>query len=213
MHWLGSNIRKPMEDVPGWAPWRVGVYGIWDPKYIWWDMLWHMVASYWMWVVLLVFMTWCDHPPWSTKTWHGKSAGGFGPVHFEPSKPEAYIYFPKLMPLPCCNIYLRLYCLWGMATWADEDYIGKIARTSRKCHSIKVAFSTVKRSLIRYKQEWHKAVPNRHWDPLRALALVTNVDDVVLCGCVCVLLWEFDDLCRFHLNTFFLEVRKRALST
>ena len=197
MHWSGSDIRKPMEDVPGWAPWRVGVYGTWDQKYIWWDMLWHMVAKN---VLLdlhglcyLSFMTWCDNPLWSTKTWYGNTAGNFSIVHFEPSKPEAYS-FPKLM---ACCVTCRLsthicaiHCRWGMATWADEDYIGRIARTSRKCHAIKVAFSTMKRSLIRYRQEWHKAVPNRNWDPLRALALVTNVHDVVLCVCVWVHLWE-----------------------
>ena len=82
----------------------------------------------------------------------------------------------------------------------------RIARTSRKCHAIKVAFSTVKRSLIRYKQEWHKTVPNRHWDLLRALALVTNVHDVVLCVCGwVVLLWEFDDLFKVAFEHLFFR--------
>lgn len=48
-------------------------------------------------------------------------------------------------------------CL-GLATWADEDFIGKIARVSRKAHNLKPPFSTIKQSWILYKEEWCKTL-------------------------------------------------------
>ena len=52
----------------------------------------------------------------------------------------------------------------GLATWTDEDYIGRVARVGRKVHNLKLPMSTIKRCLIAYKREWRKSNP-RHWVP------------------------------------------------
>ena len=38
--------------------------------------------------------------------------------------------------------------------WSDEDYIERIARLSRKCHQLQLQRGTMKRALIRYRNEW-----------------------------------------------------------
>ena len=50
----------------------------------------------------------------------------------------------------------------GLATWTDEDYIGRVARVGRKVHNLNLPMSTIKRCLIAYKREWRKSNP-RDW--------------------------------------------------
>ena len=60
---------------------------------------------------------------------------------------------------------------WGHACWADEDYIGRVSRTSRKTHSLLVSFRTISKTLMNYKYEWGKICPRSphqarvRWDP------------------------------------------------
>lgn len=42
------------------------------------------------------------------------------------------------------------------ATWRDEDYIGRVARMSRRCHSWTICIGTMRRALMHYKRKWHK---------------------------------------------------------
>ena len=49
----------------------------------------------------------------------------------------------------------------GMATWANEDYIGRINRCSRKVQSIKVAIHTIRKSLVQYRNEWRSALERK----------------------------------------------------
>ena len=49
----------------------------------------------------------------------------------------------------------------GLATWTDEDFIGRVARVGRKVHNLNLPMSTIKRCLIAYKREWKKSNP-RH---------------------------------------------------
>ena len=73
-------------------------------------------------------------------------------------------------PKPFCILYAdlnqhvwtmhaRAFLGLGMATWSDEDYIGRISRTARKVHPLRVAHSTIKRCLVTYRKEWQKVIP------------------------------------------------------
>ena len=44
----------------------------------------------------------------------------------------------------------------GWSTWADEDFIGRVARISRRCHAATVVIRSISKCLTYYKQEWHK---------------------------------------------------------
>lgn len=45
----------------------------------------------------------------------------------------------------------------GEACWSDEDYIGRIARVTRKSHSVQLTPSSIRKSLINYRREWAAA--------------------------------------------------------
>ena len=55
-----------------------------------------------------------------------------------------------------CSYTLAFYSL-GLATWADEDHIGRISRVARHVHSLQLARSCIRKSLLHYKREWDKA--------------------------------------------------------
>ena len=40
----------------------------------------------------------------------------------------------------------------GWACWADEDYVGRCSRISRRCHSFTTASRTISRALMQYKR-------------------------------------------------------------
>ena len=42
----------------------------------------------------------------------------------------------------------------GMATWCDEDFIGKVSRTARTCHPLTQTIRTLEKRLGQYAQHW-----------------------------------------------------------
>lgn len=52
------------------------------------------------------------------------------------------------------QVHASLWPSQGLATWSDEDFIGRVSRTNRKCHAIQQSWSTMKKCLINYKREW-----------------------------------------------------------
>ena len=71
----------------------------------------------------------------------------------------------KLSVLEVCkrnsskNCFVWTALLQGYATWADEDFIGRVSRQSRKVHSLAVSFRTISKTLMNYKYEWDKVCP------------------------------------------------------
>lgn len=49
----------------------------------------------------------------------------------------------------------------GSSCWSDEDYIGRIARTSRRTNSLRVTYRTITKSLMNYNDEWKKVGPKK----------------------------------------------------
>lgn len=49
----------------------------------------------------------------------------------------------------------------ALACWADEDFVGRVARVARKCHPIQQAFGTMTRCLMMYKSEWKRQIIRR----------------------------------------------------
>lgn len=50
-------------------------------------------------------------------------------------------------------------CAWVLnisihATWADEDFIGRVSRVSRRCHVATTAWNTIQRALGFYRRHW-----------------------------------------------------------
>ena len=44
----------------------------------------------------------------------------------------------------------------GMNCWQDEDFIGKVARISRRCSNTTCAIRTIRLSLLFYHKQWRK---------------------------------------------------------
>lgn len=96
-----------------------------------------------------------------TKTWCGVPTHGRLRVDSKSSMsgPQRIAIWFLCIPKPGLT-YARICFLWlGMATWSDEDYIGRVSRTARKVHPLRVAHSTIKRCLVTYKKEWQKVTP------------------------------------------------------
>ena len=44
----------------------------------------------------------------------------------------------------------------GYATWSDEDYVGRISRISRRCHTMTTVRQTISKALAYYRRQWTK---------------------------------------------------------
>ena len=55
------------------------------------------------------------------------------------------------------DVKLKTLAGLGEACWSDEDYIGRIARVTRKSHSVQLTPSSIRKSLINYRGEWAAA--------------------------------------------------------
>ena len=44
----------------------------------------------------------------------------------------------------------------GYATWSDEDYVGRISRISRRCHTMTTVRHTISKALAYYRRQWTK---------------------------------------------------------
>lgn len=58
---------------------------------------------------------------------------------------------------PACSSALCAFAVLcaGMATWSDEDYIGRVSRTSRSCHQLSHSVRTLQKSLGQYRTQFH----------------------------------------------------------
>lgn len=50
-------------------------------------------------------------------------------------------------------------------TWQDEDFIGRIARVSRRCHTATTASRTTDRCLGLYRRQWMSNFDDCYKDP------------------------------------------------
>ena len=58
-------------------------------------------------------------------------------------------------------------CAWILnitihATWADEDFIGRMSRVSRRCHVATTAWNTIYRALGFYRRHWGSEFSNSY---------------------------------------------------
>ena len=62
---------------------------------------------------------------------------------------------PEHVPtVPIGTCIMSIATLPGWCCWSDEDYVGRIARLSRRCHPSTTVVRTLAKSLMAYRGEW-----------------------------------------------------------